>query len=184
MQTATITQQHPSVEQNQAAHDQNALASRIEGPGIQVTRYGLALVMVWIGGMKFTAYEAAAIQPMVANSPLMSWVYELMSVRAFSTLLGVAEVAVGLMIALRPMSPKLSAVGSLATVPMFLGTLSFLFSTPGWEPSAGFPALSVVPGQFLVKDVVLLGAALLTAAEAFRAATSATRHDRSSTEPE
>ena len=25
--------------------------------------------------MKFTAYEAGAIQPLVANSPLMSWLY-------------------------------------------------------------------------------------------------------------
>ena len=25
--------------------------------------------------MKFTAYEAAGIQPLVAHSPLMSWVY-------------------------------------------------------------------------------------------------------------
>lgn len=183
MPTATTSQKRPSAGQNQASYSQDALASRIDGLGIQVTRYGLALVMVWIGGMKFTAYEAAAIQPMVANSPLMNWVYELMSVRAFSALLGVAEVAVGLMIALRPLSPKLSAVGSLATVPMFLGTLSFLFSTPGWEPSAGFPSLSVVPGQFLVKDVVLLGAALLTAAEAIRAASSAAGGDRSSTEP-
>ena len=44
---------------------------------------------------------------------------------------------------------------------MFLTTLSFLFSTPGWEPSlGGFPALSVVPGQFVLKDVVLLGGAV------------------------
>jgi reactive chlorine resistance protein C len=45
---------------------------------------------------------------------------------------------------------------------MFLTTLSFLFTTPGvWEASAGgFPALSVVPGQFLIKDLVLFGGSL------------------------
>jgi reactive chlorine resistance protein C len=44
---------------------------------------------------------------------------------------------------------------------MFLPTLSFILSTPGWETSlGGFPALSVLPGQFLPKDVILLGAAL------------------------
>ena len=43
----------------------------------------------------------------------------------------------------------------------------FYFSTPGWEASlGGFPALAVVPGQFLVKDVVLLGAALWSLVEA------------------
>jgi len=54
---------------------------------------------------------------------------------------------------------------------MFLTTLSFLFSTPGWEPSlGGFPSLSVLPGQFLLKDVVLLGAAVWSLNEALRAA--------------
>jgi reactive chlorine resistance protein C len=50
---------------------------------------------------------------------------------------------------------------------MFVITLSFLFSTPGWEPSlGGFPALSGAVGQFLIKDVVLLGAALWSLDEA------------------
>jgi uncharacterized membrane protein YkgB len=50
---------------------------------------------------------------------------------------------------------------------MFLTTLTFLFSTPGWEPSlGGFPALSAMPGQFLLKDIVLLGAALWSLGEA------------------
>jgi uncharacterized membrane protein YkgB len=45
--------------------------------------------------------------------------------------------------------------------------LSFLLSTPGWEPSlGGFPALAVVPGQLLLKDVVLLGAAMWSLGEA------------------
>ena len=47
---------------------------------------------------------------------------------------------------------------------MFLITLSFLLTTPGvWQPSLGFPALSPSPGQFLSKDLVLLGAAIWTA---------------------
>jgi len=37
-------------------------------------RYGLVLVVAWIGAMKFTAYEANGIQPLVANSPFMGWV--------------------------------------------------------------------------------------------------------------
>ena len=59
-------------------------------------------------------------------------------------------------------------VGSALAVGMFATTLSFLATTPGvWEPSlGGFPALSAVPGQFLLKDVVLLGAALWTLGEA------------------
>jgi uncharacterized membrane protein YkgB len=162
MNTSPISQQNDSA-------STSCCAQRVHRLGIHVTRFGLAIVMIWIGSMKFTQYEAEGIQPLVANSSLMSWLYDVMSVQRFSNLLGVAEVVVGLMIALRPISAKVSAIGSLATVPMFLGTLSFIFSTPGWESTLGFPALSVVPGQFLLKDLVLLGAALVTAAEALQA---------------
>ena len=47
--------------------------------------------------------------------------------------------------------------------------LSFLFSAPGWELSlGGFPALSVVPGQFLLKDSVLLAAAIWLLGDALK----------------
>lgn len=138
--------------------------------GLQISRYGLVVVLLWIGGMKFTAYEAEGIKPLVANSPLMGWVYRLMSVGGFSALLGLVEVAIGVLIALRPVWPMGSAVGSGLAAGMFLTTLSFLVTTPGWEPSlGGFPALSAMPGQFLIKDVVLLGAALSSAGEALEA---------------
>ena len=106
----------------------------------------------------------------MTNSPLMSWVYELMSVRGFSALLGVVEVAVALLIAARPFWPRASALGSALAVGMFLTTLSFLITTPGvWEPSlGGFPALSAIPGQFLIKDLALLGISLWTLGEAWQ----------------
>lgn len=132
-------------------------------------RYGLALVILWIGGMKFTGYEANGIQPLVANSPLMGWLYRFLSVQMFSNLLGVVEITIGCMIAAYKLSPRASAAGSLLAALMFVTTLTFLFSTPGWEPSlGGFPALAVVPGQFLLKDIVLLGAALWTLGESLK----------------
>ncbi len=147
------------------------MGDRLEVIGTHVTRYGLVVVLLWIGGMKFTAYEAEGIRPLVANSPLMGWVYGVMSVTAFSALLGVVEIAIGLLITLRPVWPLGSAVGSGLAVGMFLTTLTFLVTTPGWEPSlGGFPAVSAMPGQFVLKDIVLLGAALWTAGEALGAA--------------
>ena len=144
------------------------MSNHLQFIGMHVTRYGLVLVLLWIGGMKFTAYEAEGIRPLVANSPLMGWVYNLMSVTAFSSLLGVVEIAIGVLIALRPVWPAGSALGSGLAVGMFLTTLSFLVTTPGWEPSlGGFPAVSAMPGQFVLKDIVLLGAALWTAGEAW-----------------
>jgi hypothetical protein len=110
-----------------------------------------------------------------ARSPLMSWMLAFLTVRAFSNALGVLEVAIAIFIGLRPWSAKASVVGSAGAVLMFLTALSFLLSTPGWEPSlGGFPALSALPGQFLLKDVVLLGAALWSLGEAW--ASSVRRH--------
>jgi uncharacterized membrane protein YkgB len=147
-----------------------ASAQTVEALGRHTTRYGLVIVLLWIGGMKFTAYEAEGISGFVSNSPLMFWAYQLFSTGQFSAILGVTEVLTATLIAVRPFSARLSALGSALAVGMFLTTLSFLFSTPGVvELSLGFPALSAMPGQFLIKDAVLLGAALWTAGEALRA---------------
>jgi uncharacterized membrane protein YkgB len=153
------------------AQGQRAMSSRVEAAGRQLARYGLVVVVGWIGLMKFTAYEAEGIRLYVANSPVMSWVYGFMSVRGFSAVLGVVEVAVAVLMAARPFSPRASALGSALAVGMFLTTLSFLATTPGvWEPSAGgFPALSGKPGQFLIKDLVLLGISLWSLGEAWQA---------------
>jgi uncharacterized membrane protein YkgB len=154
-----------------AAFEKDSLSSRVEAIGLELARYGLAVVVGWIGLMKFTAYEAEGIRPFVANSPLMSWVYGSLSVRGFSAMLGVLEVAIALLIAARSFSPRASVLGSALAVGMFLTTLSFLVTTPGvWEPSAGgFPALSAIPGQFLIKDLALLGISLWTLGEAWKA---------------
>ena len=153
------------------AHERTAMSCRVEAVGRVLSRYGLVIIVGWIGLMKFTAYEAHGISLYVSHSPLMSWAYAFLSVRAFAAVLGVVEVSVALLIAARPFSPRAAAVGSALGVGMFLTTLSFLVTTPGvWEPSAGgFPALSGKPGQFLLKDVALLGIALWSLGEAWRA---------------
>jgi uncharacterized membrane protein YkgB len=139
----------------------------LQAVGGAVLRYGLAGVIGWIGLMKFTLVEAEAIRPLAAHSPLMAWAANALGVRAFSNLVGVTEVTIAALIALRPVAARASALGSALAVGMFATTLSFLLSTPGvWETSlGGFPAISVLPGQFLLKDVVLLGAALWSLGE-------------------
>jgi reactive chlorine resistance protein C len=138
-------------------------------------RYGLVVVIAWIGALKHTTYEAVAIQPLVAHSPLLSWVYHIFSVRAFAAVLGTAEIIAALLIALRPLAPRVSVAGSALAVLLFLGTLSFLFTTPGVTAVGGFPVLSVLPGQFLLMDLVLAAAALWTLGDALGAVRSHTR---------
>jgi len=149
------------------AKDQKTLVQKL---GEFLIRYGLVLVLGWIGAMKFTAYEAAGIKALVETSPLMSWMYKFLSLQATSNVIGVAELSAALLIAIRPLSARLSAIGSVLAVFTFLTTLTFLFSLPGWEKSlGGFPALSG-SGGFLLKDTVLLGAALFTLGDSLTAA--------------
>ena len=141
--------------------------TNVQAIGGAVIRYGLVGIIGWIGLMKFTRVEAEAIWPFVQNSPLMSWASTALGVRLFSNVVGVVEVTIAVLIALRPIAARASALGSALAVGMFATTLSFLLTTPGvWEaPLGGFPAISVLPGQFLLKDVVLLGAALWSLGE-------------------
>jgi reactive chlorine resistance protein C len=148
-----------------------------ERAGKLLIRYGLVTVLLWIGAMKFTAYEAKGIEALVATSPLMSWLYRVLSLPGVSNLLGVTEITTGLLIALRPWAPRASAIGSLLAIPTFAVTLTFLFSLPGWEDSlGGFPALSG-SGGFLLKDLVLLGASVWTLGDSISAGWTKTLGD-------
>jgi uncharacterized membrane protein YkgB len=139
-----------------------------------VLRYGLVLLILWFGLFKFTPTEANAIQPLVANSPLLSWLYSLVDVRGASALIGVLEVLIALLIATRPVSPRASAIGSVGAVAMFVTTMSFLVTTPGsWGRIDGV-LVPIGAGAFLIKDLLLLGAALWSAGEAL-AASAGTR---------
>jgi len=146
-------------------------AINLKHAGELVARYGLVAVFLWIGCLKFTEYEAMNIEPFVANSPLFGWAYQAFGLRMLSNLIGVIEISIGLLIATRAFAPQLSAIGSMGSIALFVTTLSFMLTTPGvWEPGYGFPAPSAHPGQFLAKDLVLLGVSIWTAGEALAAA--------------
>lgn len=141
----------------------------LERTGIAVSRYGLAVILLLIGLAKFTQEEAAGIQPLVAHSPLMSWMYAVLSVRGVSNLIGCVELAIAVLLALRPVSARLSFAGSVGAIVTFVLTMSFLLSTPGAIQLGGGISVLGAAGQFLIKDVALLGVAIWTAAEALRA---------------
>ena len=158
--------------------DVRTIAARSEGEagqalgdtGMVALRFALAGSLLWVGALKFVEYEAENIQPMVSTSPLFSRLNRVLGTRKIAGLIGITEIAMGALIATRPLSPNASALGSLGATGMFLTTLSFILSMPGvWQEEHGFPALSL-EGQFLAKDGVLLGAAIVTAAESLRAA--------------
>jgi uncharacterized membrane protein YkgB len=106
---------------------------------------------------------------LVASSPLTNWLYSVFSLQGASNLIGATEIAVAALIIAGAKFPKAALLGALGAVATFLVTASFLFTAPVTEPSlGGFPALSVVPGQFLLKDIVLLAAAVFLAGDAVK----------------
>ena len=53
------------------AHDASIArpATVLDSLGANLARYGLVIVIGWIGLMKFTEFEARGIEPLVSNSP-------------------------------------------------------------------------------------------------------------------
>jgi reactive chlorine resistance protein C len=146
-------------------------SSRTTGIAALVARYALVIVIAWFGAMKFTYYESHGISHWVANSPFLSWVYDIMSIDAFGRLNGSIELMTAALLAVKPWFPKASVVGGIFASLFFVVTLSFMITTPGeGEASAGgFPVLSA-DGEFLVKDIALLGLSLWLLADAIDAA--------------
>ena len=138
-----------------------SLGLRLISVGEFATRYSIVVVLAWIGAMKFTGYEASAIEGLVASSPILAWLYAVLDAQGVSNLIGSIEIAIALALVLGSFHRGAALLGALGAIATFAITLTFLFSAPGWESTlGGFPALSVVPGQFLLKDVVLLAASV------------------------
>ena len=144
------------------------LAQSLTRAGQLISRYGLVVVLAWIGFGKYVKMESRVL---IEHSPFMSWIYDVFSVTTVARGLGTMEIVAALLIALRPVWPRASAAGSALAVLLFVGTLSFLFTTPGVVAShaGGLPVLSALPGQFLLKDLVLIGVALWSLGESLAA---------------
>ena len=172
--------------------------ARLDRVGLTLTRIGLVVVLVWIGGLKAFRYEADGIVPFVANSPTMSFFYadpagykahknpegalvpenrswhEANHTYEFAYGLGAVIVLYGLLLCLHPWLPQAAAVGSFLVFVMSFVTLSFLVTTPEcWVPALGdtqhgFPYLSGA-GRLVIKDAIMMGAALVTMADSAKA---------------
>lgn len=129
---------------------------------LALLRWALVIVFLWFGAMKFTAYEAYGIAPFIEHSPIMSWL-GMFGTQGQSYFIGVIELSTALVLILGAFRPLFSALGALMSAATYLITLTFFITTPGVaEPTAGgFPAISAAPGQFLLKDAVLLAASVV-----------------------
>lgn len=125
---------------------------------IELLRWALVLVFLGFGYVKFFAFEAKGVAPLIAAHPALSWAGALGEAGA-SAFLGVSELLTALLLALGVRFGWAGVAGGALAMVTFAVTVTLFFFLPGvWEASAGgFPAISGT-GGFLLKDVVLFAA--------------------------
>lgn len=166
-------------------------AASLDRLGLNFMRVAILVIFVWIGGLKYFAYEADGIVPFVANSPFMSFFYKYdapeykqhmngegvykaenrewhkqNNTYVFSYGLGALIVTIGILVFLGMFSPKIGVVGELLAIIMTLGTLSFLFTTPeSWVPNLGDSDFGFPflsgRGRLVIKDIAILAGAVI-----------------------
>jgi uncharacterized membrane protein YkgB len=141
------------------------LATSVQRAGRSVALAGLVLPLLLIGALKFTQFEVQALKPLIGGTPWLAWMYLVFGEAGASYLLGVVEIATALLLIAAPWSPRAAVAGGAISALTFLVTVSTMLVLPIWEPSlGGFPALGPA-GQFLIKDVALLGISLVVLGE-------------------
>lgn len=175
-----------------------SFAANLKGLGLKLIRIAILVVFVWIGGLKFTHYEADGIVPFVANSPFMSFFYakeapeykdyknkegelvpknrawhETNRTYVFSHGLGILIMSIGILVFLGIFTPKIGIFGDLLAIIMTIGTLSFLVTTPEcWVPDLGSGEhgfpLLSGAGRLVIKDTVILAGAVTLLADSAR----------------
>jgi uncharacterized membrane protein YkgB len=124
-----------------------SLVERIAAPFLRIS---LGVVLFWIGALKFP-HPAPIVALLQA-----SFVWHFLAVNGFVYVLGGLEILAAILLVA---NVGVRYVGLLALL-LFAGTLSIFLTAPQVTyGTAGFPNLSLA-GQFLLKDLVLAGAAL------------------------
>ncbi|KAB2824670.1 DUF417 family protein [Aliivibrio finisterrensis] len=126
--------------------------------GYKIGVFGVVLTLLWIGFFKFTPTEAAAIEPLVANHPLMGWIYRFMSVQMVSNIIGLIEIVIAIGLIVGFVKPKIGYYSGILALLTFIATLSFLATTPNtWKVVDGV----LTTNFFLLKDIVFISVSLL-----------------------
>jgi uncharacterized membrane protein YkgB len=133
----------------------NALTQLISRIAYPFLRIAMGIVLVWIGGLKFV--DPSPVVGLIGASP-----FAFLASNGFVYLLGVGEVIVGVLLWA---NIQVKYVGIL-NMGLFVGTIAILILTPKVAyGDAGFPLLSL-PGEFLLKDIVLMAASAALSAMA------------------
>lgn len=128
---------------------------------LALLRWSMVAIFVWFGIQKFTPYAADAIAPLISHSPFISWL-AVFGVIGEARIIGTIELVTAALLIAGSVVPIASAIAAAMAALTFVLTASFVFSTPGitLTSQTGFPIVSTLLEQFLLKDVALLAACL------------------------
>jgi uncharacterized membrane protein YkgB len=133
----------------------NALTRLVARIAFPFLRIAMGIVLVWIGGLKLL--NPMGFVGLVGASP-----FAFLATPGVAHAFGTGEIVIGILFFT---GFRVKYVSLLTMVP-FAGTLAILILTPKVAyGAAGFPFLSL-PGEFLLKDLVLMAACAALSATA------------------
>jgi uncharacterized membrane protein YkgB len=142
----------------------NTLAKIVAAPAIlseqfeyNLLRASMVLTFAAFGYTKWHQYAAQLMVPFITSSPFIFWLYPAFGLRGGARFLGASEWTIFALLFAGFWDKRIGALGSLGSTITFVTTFTIIpFIRGGWDPAAGFPAMTgEVP--FLMKDIVLLG---------------------------
>jgi uncharacterized membrane protein YkgB len=140
-------------------------AATVTKIGRGVALAGVVLPLLLIGVLKYTQVEVDALKPLITNTPWLSWLYPAFGEVGATALLGTAEIFTAILLIASPWSARAGVLGGAIGSLTFLTTVSVMFALPIWYAElGGFPWINPV-GQFLLKDVSLLGVSIFILGE-------------------
>jgi uncharacterized membrane protein YkgB len=141
-----------------------------------LVRATMAIVFFVFGCQKWFDYEANALVPFISHGPLIFWLYPAFGIRGAAFFLGCSEWLFGCLIVIGFWNRKIALLASLASCATYVATVTIIpFFPEAWaEPAGGFPA-ATLPFLFLMKDIVLLAAAVYMLKQALLRANASER---------
>lgn len=124
------------------------IAAFMNRHGTRLLRYALAIVFIWFGALKFTAFSPA--------TDLASRTMPLIPREIFIPMLAAWEVLIGICLLFRPLVRF--AIALLA--PQMIGTFLPLVLLPG-DTWTRFPWAPTLEGQYIIKNLVIIAAAMV-----------------------
>ncbi len=122
-------------------------------------RFGLAIILIWLGYLKFKNDDSDFLKNFLTNSDAYHWLLTYITSHSLVLILASLQIILGILIATNNYAPKLAFWAGLITVVFFMLSISTTLTSDAiWLKGSSFPDLSTV-GQSALKDLLLLAAA-------------------------